>query len=104
MATTEPTVLAGIMTFFGYCVLPLSIVFYLTGSKRRRQRRETAAQQAARTASPDKDTEFDPMLPTFASAMPAGDDSDNSTGGDTSADCAGSADTGGGDGGGGPDD
>jgi cytochrome c biogenesis protein CcdA len=49
MAATEPTVLAGIMTFFGYCVLPLSVVFYLTGSKRRRQRRETAARQASAT-------------------------------------------------------
>ena len=32
MALTEPTVVAGIMTFFGYCVLPLSILFYLTGA------------------------------------------------------------------------
>jgi cytochrome c biogenesis protein CcdA len=47
MAATEPTVLAGIMTFFGYCVLPLSILFYLAGSKRRRVRRELAARQAA---------------------------------------------------------
>jgi hypothetical protein len=43
MAATEPTVVAGIMTFFGYCVLPLSIVFYLAGSKRRRERRDMAA-------------------------------------------------------------
>jgi len=47
MAATEPTVVAGIMTFFGYCVLPLSIVFYLAGSKRRRARGETAARAAA---------------------------------------------------------
>jgi len=45
MAATEPTVVAGIMTFFGYCVLPLSILFYLTGGKRRRARREIAAQR-----------------------------------------------------------
>jgi hypothetical protein len=38
MAATESSALAGIMTFFGYCVLPLSIVFYITGSKRRRAR------------------------------------------------------------------
>jgi hypothetical protein len=43
MAATEPTVFAGIMTFFGYCVLPLSIVFYLAGGKRRRARRGSAA-------------------------------------------------------------
>jgi hypothetical protein len=46
MAATEPTVFAGIMTFFGYCVLPLSIVFYLAGGKRRRARRELAASHA----------------------------------------------------------
>jgi hypothetical protein len=51
MAATEPTVFAGIMTFFGYCVLPLSIVFYLTGGKRRRTRRELAAARARSAAS-----------------------------------------------------
>lgn len=40
MAVTEPTVVAGIMTFFLYCMLPLSILYYLTGSRRRRARRE----------------------------------------------------------------
>jgi hypothetical protein len=46
MAATEPSLFAGIMTFFGYCVLPLSIVFYLTGSKRRRARRAAAVASA----------------------------------------------------------
>jgi hypothetical protein len=46
MAATEPTVVGGIMTFFGYGVLPFSIVFYLAGSRRRRTR---AAQAALRT-------------------------------------------------------
>lgn len=40
MALTEPSIVAGIMTFLIYCALPLSILFYLTGSKRRRRRRE----------------------------------------------------------------
>ena len=44
MAATEPTVVGGIMTFFGYGVLPLSIVCYLAGS---RCRRERAARVAA---------------------------------------------------------
>lgn len=39
MAATEPTVVGGIMTFVFYCALPLSILFYLTGAKRRRARR-----------------------------------------------------------------
>ncbi len=30
---------AGTMTFLAYCVVPLSILYYLTGSKRRRARR-----------------------------------------------------------------
>lgn len=38
MAATEPTVVAGIMTFFGYGVLPLSLVFYLAGARRRRSK------------------------------------------------------------------
>ena len=43
MAATEPTVVGGIMTFFGYGVLPISLVFYLVGSKRRRARTAGAA-------------------------------------------------------------
>ncbi|UGQ48389.1 hypothetical protein [Massilia endophytica] len=43
MALTEPTVVAGIMTFLLYCVLPLGILFYLTGGKRRKRRREAEA-------------------------------------------------------------
>ena len=45
MALTEPTVVAGIMTFLLYCVVPLGILFYLTGGKRRKRRREEAARQ-----------------------------------------------------------
>ena len=39
MAITEASVVGGVMTFLGYCVLPLSILYYLTGSKRRRARK-----------------------------------------------------------------
>ena len=49
MAATEPTVTGGIMTFLAYCVVPLSILFYLTGSKRRRAKRELQARKAAKT-------------------------------------------------------
>ena len=45
MAATETSVVAGVMTFLVYCMIPLSILFYLTGAKRRRARR--AAQAAA---------------------------------------------------------
>ena len=50
MAATEPSLVHGLMTFVFYCALPLSIVFYLTGSKRRRARREAQARNA--TAAP----------------------------------------------------
>ncbi|WP_295996318.1 hypothetical protein [Rugamonas sp.] len=50
MSLTEATVVAGIMTFLLYCVLPLSILFYLTGGRRRKARR--AASAAAIAARP----------------------------------------------------
>lgn len=62
MAATEPTIVHGVMTFLFYCALPLSIVFYLTGSKRRRARRQAQAQNnatvknAAAAAAPGPDT------------------------------------------------
>lgn len=46
MAATEPTVVGGIMTFFGYGVLPLSLVLYLAGGGRRARRRAAEAQAA----------------------------------------------------------
>ncbi|GAB3409930.1 hypothetical protein NX774_07950 [Massilia agilis] len=55
MAATEPNVLSGIMTFFGYCVLPMSILFYLTGGKRRRARRAAAELQATAQDANAKD-------------------------------------------------
>lgn len=55
MAATEPTVVGGIMTFFGYGVLPLSIVFYLAGSRRRRARAAQAATPAAVHAANGRD-------------------------------------------------
>ena len=54
MALTEPTVVAGIMTFLLYCALPLGILFYVTGGKRRKRRREAAA--AAARAGDNKPT------------------------------------------------
>jgi hypothetical protein len=53
MALTEPNAVAGIMTFLGYCVLPLSLLYYLSGSRRRRLRNEQAARERA-AASQDR--------------------------------------------------
>lgn len=38
MALTEPTVVAGIMTFLSYCVLPLSIIYYIFGRRKKPRR------------------------------------------------------------------
>jgi hypothetical protein len=53
MSLTEPTIVAGIMTFLIYCVVPLSILFYITGSPGRKLRlaKEARAAQVARDRS-----------------------------------------------------
>lgn len=53
MAITEPTVVAGIMTFLLYCVLPLGTLIYLSGTRKRKARRDAAwlaAHQARQAA------------------------------------------------------
>ncbi|CAH0289633.1 hypothetical protein SRABI118_04030 [Massilia sp. Bi118] len=52
MAATETSVVAGLMTFLFYGMLPLSLVFYLTGAWRRGRARKREAQQATRGAGP----------------------------------------------------
>lgn len=49
MALTEPTVVAGIVTFLFYCVLPLGTLMYIAGTGKRKARRR-AEEQAARDA------------------------------------------------------
>lgn len=57
MALTEPSIVAGIMTFVLYCVIPLSILFYLTGSRRRKRKAARIAERNARAlASADDKT------------------------------------------------
>ncbi|MBV6323416.1 hypothetical protein [Duganella violaceipulchra] len=60
MALTEPTVVAGIVTFLFYCVLPLSTLIYISGTGKRKARRRAAElaahearQAAAQTAAED---------------------------------------------------
>lgn len=50
MSLTETSVVAGVMTFLGYCALPLSILYYLTGSRRRKRNAESKAARAAKAA------------------------------------------------------
>ncbi|WBR99842.1 hypothetical protein OU994_16060 [Pseudoduganella sp. SL102] len=56
MSVTEPTVVAGIMTFLLYCVVPLAILLYVTGGFRRigQRRRARRERQAAARASEDR--------------------------------------------------
>lgn len=51
MAATETSFVAGVMTFLVYCMIPLSVLFYITGGKRRRARRSAAAAAAAPDSS-----------------------------------------------------
>ncbi|OYO28168.1 hypothetical protein CD932_23105 [Janthinobacterium sp. PC23-8] len=53
MALTEPSVVAGLMTFLLYCVLPLSILFYLTGSRRRKRKSLQQAKTDDKTKTAD---------------------------------------------------
>ncbi|TWI69428.1 hypothetical protein IP91_00496 [Pseudoduganella lurida] len=52
MALTEPTVVAGVMTFLLYCAAPLGILFYVTGGKRRKRQRERARAAAEQGPEP----------------------------------------------------
>jgi hypothetical protein len=71
MAATEPTVVGGIMTFFGYGVLPFSIVFYLAGSRRRRARAAQAAMRAADGTAVVPVAGYVPGVETAAGGHPA---------------------------------
>jgi len=51
MSVLQPSIVIGIMTFLFYCVVPLSILYYLTGSRRRKHRKEAAANAPPSTES-----------------------------------------------------
>ena len=51
MAATEPSVVAGLMTFLFYGLLPLSLVFYLTGARQRGRARKRKGQEPTRSDS-----------------------------------------------------
>lgn len=52
MAATETSFVAGVMTFLVYCMIPLSVLFYITGGKRRQARRAARAGSAPPAAQP----------------------------------------------------
>jgi hypothetical protein len=81
MAATETSVVAGIMTFFGYCVLPLSIVFYITGSKRRRARKDASASAAPAAGTGSTPQGHEPMW-KVSTPPPSGSGTDHGRDGD----------------------
>ena len=95
MAATETSVIAGIMTFFGYCVLPLSILFYITGAGRRRQRR-AGASTGTQTRSSTTPDGGDAGLPLASTGfLMAADDAGASDCGSSGSDSGGGSDGGG---------
>ncbi len=50
MSIVETSIVAGIMTFLIYCVLPLSVILYLMDSPRRKHRMEIALMDAKKLA------------------------------------------------------
>ncbi len=57
MSMTEDTVIAGVMTFLLYGVLPLSVVVYLLNTPARRARRKAAQAQEEAAAATEEDAE-----------------------------------------------
>jgi len=58
MALTEPSIVAGIVTFLLYCVLPLGTLLYIAGTGKRKARRraeELAAHEARKAAAEGED-------------------------------------------------
>lgn len=84
MAITEHSIVAGIMTFFGYCVLPLSILFYLFGGRARRARRDARAGGASDTSS----SPYDSTLYSSDSDSRSGDCSSDSSDSGSSDSCS----------------
>lgn len=92
MSFTETSIVAAVMTFVGYCVIPLSILFYLTGGKRRRARREAAEGDSGDSGS----TTMAATGAAFAGDASSSDndcsDSSDSGGSDSCSDGGGSSD------------
>lgn len=66
MSITEESAVAGIMTFLFYGVLPVSIILYLSGSRRRKRNREAAAAGSGQSSDPSSDPTSNQTQPTVA--------------------------------------
>jgi hypothetical protein len=66
MAITEKSVVAGVMTFVFYGLLPCGVLIYLiskSSGRRRSARLETEARMAQQDASPEPSQESEPKPP-----------------------------------------
>ncbi len=78
MAITEDSVVAGIMTFLFYGVLPVSLILYVTGSgNRRRRRAQKQAEQQAQKDNSDNSSTSTTANPTTDSASKTGSTNPN---------------------------
>jgi hypothetical protein len=66
MAVAEASIIAGIMTFLLYCVVPLSIILYLLNTPRRRRRQSESA--STPDANADAGADHNQVLPLLAVA------------------------------------
>lgn len=55
MSATEPSIVAGIMTFIFYCVLPLSLFLYLLRSAFKKQSPKSMPSQQSLTGQPTEE-------------------------------------------------
>ena len=55
MSATEPSIVAGIMTFIFYCVLPLSLFLYLLRSAFKKQPPKSMPSQQSLTGQPTEE-------------------------------------------------
>lgn len=109
MAATEiveHSIVAGIMTFLGYCVFPLSIVWYIAGSKMRRMKiaqKEEMARRLRAGRQPDGPAGSGERERRRNAGDASSDDGPDWSNGDSGNGDSGSSDSGGGgsDGGGG---
>lgn len=71
MSITEQSAVAGVITFLLYGVLPVSIILYLGGSKRRKRHRQAAEAAARSTSTSDSKVKSDSASNQVEAATPA---------------------------------
>ena len=78
MAATETSFVAGVMTFLVYCMIPLSVLLYITGGKRRRALRAAqgacapgAAEDVAKLPAPQQGVAKNTHIGAAAGVTPA---------------------------------